>query len=122
MMDLELEIPARWVLFVYLTLEVLKFVYDRFISQQEYIRILRDIAASQHATAQILEKLAETLHIENKKRVKKTKTKSIGAIVNVSKLPCAASNAQSGRPRKMNRFNIGSALDGGSQKRKHPEE
>lgn len=63
---MDIEIPSRWVLFVYLTLELLKFLYDRFINQQEYIRILRDIAASQHATAIILKEIAAQFRIEDK--------------------------------------------------------
>lgn len=63
---MDIEIPSRWVLFVYLTLELLKFLYDRFINQQEYIRILRDIAASQHATAIILKEIAQQFRLEEK--------------------------------------------------------
>lgn len=63
---MDLEIPSRWVLFVYLTLELLKFLYDRFINQQEYIRILRDIAASQHATAIILKEIAAQFRLDEK--------------------------------------------------------
>ncbi len=62
----ELEIPSRWVLFTYLALEVMKFLYDRFINQTEYIRILRDIAASQHATAVILKEIAGQFRVETK--------------------------------------------------------
>lgn len=66
----EIEIPSRWVLFVYLALELLKFLYDRFINQQEYIRILRDIAASQHATAIILKEIAAQFMLEEKAELK----------------------------------------------------
>lgn len=109
-MELDVEIPTRWVLFVYLTLELLKFVYERFINQQEYLRILRDIAASQHATALILEKIAQGLNITNDDEMKKTRKPKVGAILNVSGSSSGAGAAQSGRTRKKTRFNIGSAF------------
>ena len=71
---MDIEIPSRWVLFVYLALELLKFIYERFISQQEYLRILRDIAASQHATAIILKEIAAQFRIDMAQEEPTTKT------------------------------------------------
>lgn len=120
MLELDVEIPARWVLFVYLTLEILKFVYERFVSQQEYLRILRDIAASQHATALILEKIAQSLSIEELKSRHIAKKEKQNDMLETSGRCIDTARAQSSKPRKMNRFDIGSALNG-SQKKKNPQ-
>ena len=115
-MEIDVEIPTRWVLFVYLTLELLKFVYERFINQQEYLRILRDIAASQHATALILEKIAQGLNITKEIPSENDGKSKANAILKRSRRPAGADLAQSGRTRKKTRFNIGSAFDRGGQK------
>lgn len=56
-----IDIPPQWALYAYIVMEAVKFLYGKFVSQQEYMKILRDISVSQHATAQILKGIAERL-------------------------------------------------------------
>ncbi len=77
------------------------------------MRILRDIAASQHATALILEKIASGLSV---KKSEANENRFYSAILKQSDHLLKGGAAQSGKTRKNPRFNIGEAFNGGSQK------